>query len=231
MKKFVVILMLTGIALGQAKPKWHDPDAWRKRLRRGLPDKRLLTVLGRPAYVRIASGRAYWYYGAAPKCVPAKDSKTGHDERGKKLKDRDTGIVICRDASQFGKAAFMSRPVRPRYLVHRWTEPDWKSTDLTKNNTKQQPKKRKRLRKPKSWENPLAWKRLMRGMSVRAAERFTGAPEREMLSEGTRQWYYGDVQNCGVLSFQVNRLRTWNEPFWPEVNKMLYAPAESKRAE
>ena len=230
MKKVMLVLALAGLILGQSKPKWHNPDAWRKKLRRGLPAKKLLTILGRPAYVHITfngnnSMISVWYYECAPNYGPTPDNKTG-----KELSFSSTGVVTCLNVTKQ-----MSRLARPQYRIYKWVEPNWKSIDSTKSKVARQPKKRRYLRKPKKWEMPRAWKKLMTGMPIRVVEKFIGSAEREFAGSGStgnefgdKRWYYGDVQGCGTLHFNDNRLQKWSEPFWPEIDKTLYAAVEDK---
>ncbi len=257
------MLVLAGIVLGQPKPKWHNPDAWRKKLRRGLAEKAIVSILGRPAYVHVTGSdirqgksvvgsgstmTAIWYYGEMPKCVPVNGKEANPTKVKLKLKDCTSAIVVCTDSTPRNNTRSRTprdntggrtqRPHRPVYRAANWTEPDWYNLAEPKAPTRPAIKKTHPLRKPKKWEMPRVWKKLMVGMPIAVVARHIGQADYEDRTRGSsdpgvalKVWHYGTVLHCGVLIFRNNRLYRWGEPFWPEVDKSLYGPAESKRIE
>jgi hypothetical protein len=116
-------------------------------------------------------------------------------------------------------------PVSPEYIVANWKNPDKdRINELLENNSAAVDVSMKSLNK---WQLISNWRRLKLNMTEQEVYRILGEPE--TLKTEKKKFYgnYGNVSGYGIVSFEAcsdlkARLRSWMEPFWPQVEKELY---------
>jgi hypothetical protein len=199
-----------------AKAKWDNLSLWREKLVIGMPAVGVENLLGKPLTKIEASDRAEWYYQALPSYQLIESNK------------KKTSLLIKPD---FGCVLFKTKKggLKPIYFVESWNEPD-KSKPSQENTVKKMPQKPVRL--AEKYEKPSNWKRLTFGMPDSAVRKILGEPfkvtvepNRTIVNRKTTDevYYYLNYDDTrGVIYFMDNKIREWDEPYWPQIEKALY---------
>lgn len=253
-KAILIILFLSSVySLGaeekkRPRPKWAKPDLWTNRLQKGLLEKQIVKLFGKPIYKHITSRSLSYYYQSLPKCET--------DDEGKKIvtppsygyiilfseKSRSVRRGRDRQSGRRGQEQYLRAPAasgKPVYIVATWEEPDW---NLVNNGTfLQLAPKKKSSRKTMRWERQQNWAKLVANIPDKKVKQILGNPKNSLRTEDTRiLWYYGDIEDYGIVAFSRKgspsgkatlRVTGWSEPFWPEVEKGFYAKPQNKPLE
>ncbi len=228
MRNTLIALLLTaGIISAAAKPKWQNKKLWLYELQKGFPENRVKSILGRPRFVITNSSQKKWYYQVIPRAVPFAPHTRPQPNipcHTKLLLPDAAGFISWRPVSRPRRG---SRPQRPaRWVVNTWVQPTWDSLPPAPPTVKPQ-KNLKPPRRLHRWERVASWKTLMVGLPLPAIQRKLGEPTYERRDHNQTDriaWYFGNVSRCGVLKFDKGLLKSWTEPFWPEVDRNIYGP-------
>jgi len=201
-------------AQAKPKPKWADYDAWRKKLKEGLPEGGVRNILGEPLYIEKNSGGAKWYYQYSPKII----EKTDKGSTKKIFSAPVVAVVTFRAESNLRK-----KPGgKPIYALYEWKEPDWVAADAGKYDVPGPKKKLKPKRKLEPYERQQTWERLRFGLNQQAVRRMLGEPTR-VVEEGLKYHYNLPCKEV-VLTFAgaEGTLSSWDEPCWLAIELELY---------
>lgn len=217
-------------------PLWANKDAWLK-MKMDMTQIQVEAILGKPDYIQQhlfsmnpgnqnkGVNASYHFYGLPP----------GHDGDVEKFpflwsKDFNNGLVIFAEttgAAPTRGASRRSASRRSTLRVAKWIEPKYgELNSLTDYVIQERSPKRRRAK----WEQPDLWKKLKPGLSSSLVERLLGSPhfypDPTAGRSGAQEWRYGDVDDCGVLTFASERgkglvLSGWSEPYWLAVDQAV----------
>jgi hypothetical protein len=85
------------------------------------------------------------------------------------------------------------------------------------------------------WQLVSNWRGLKKNMTEQQVYAILGKPETIETRKGKFSGTYGNVPGYGVISFEAcsdlkARLRSWVEPFWPQVEKELCASSNKSNS-
>lgn len=196
------------------KAKWTNKDIWQTKIREGLPERAVLKFLGKPKYELRGSELAYYYQGNI-KVIPLEEESKIPTIRRELEIDATWGIIRFRHVN---KGPGKSR--RPNFVVASVEQPDLSNCENEKENVENKIRPKQKLEK---WQDKKNWNKLIYEMNIDAVANILGRPHYEDQNPGGRiSFYYDDIKGCGVLHFHKNRLKSWRELYWPDVEKRFY---------